>query len=287
MDDQETTSDASIQREDSLKKVNTNDTNAEKDSEAKNDSSENKRKEKELKKEKHMPFTEHLEELRMRLFKCIGSVVGFGLASYIFSDRILQILTRPNPGVQLQILKPTGGFLIHLKVSFFAGVIISIPVLLYQFWQFVAPGLFKKERRFVFPIIVFTVICFSIGALFAYFIVIPFGLQFLLGFETETIIAQWTIDDFISFVAMMVVVFGVVFELPLVALFLGKIGIINHTMMTKYRKHAIFGTIVFGAVLTPPDFITQLALAIPLWMLYEISIILVRIFVKKTSDDDI
>jgi len=211
------------------------------------------------------------------------------LISYIFSEKLLDFLTKPkpNPDVPLQILKPTGGFLIHIKVAFFAGIVFSIPVLIYQFWQFVAPGLFTKERKYIFPIILFSVICFVTGALFAYFIVIPLGLKFLLGFETESMIANWTIDEYISFITMLMIVFGVVFELPMVALFLGKIGIINHKIMSKYRRYALFGALVFGAVLTPPDFITQLALAIPLWILYEVSIVLVRIFGKKPSENDI
>ncbi len=233
-------------------------------------------------KEKYMPFTEHLEELRKRLFICIGVIISFSFVAYFFSSELLDFLTKPNPGVQLQILRPTGGFIVHLKVSFFAALVFSIPVLIYQFWQFIAPGLFLNEKKYVFPVILFTILCFISGALFAYYVVLPFGLAFLLGFETESIVAQWTIDDFISFVTMMMIVFGIVFELPLVAMFLGKIGIINHAMMSQYRRYAIFGAIVFGAVLTPPDFITQLALAIPLLILYELSIVLVRITGKKS-----
>jgi len=240
-------------------------------------------------KEKHMPFIEHLEELRQRLFKCIGSVVGLGIISYIFSDELLVFLTsrNPNPDVPLQFLKPTGLFLIHIKVAFFAGLVFSIPVLIYQFWQFVSPGLFQKERKYVFPIILFSVICFVIGAVFAFFIVIPLGLEFLLGFETESIVANWTINEFISFVTVLVIVFGVVFELPMVALFLGRIGIINYKMMLKYWRYAILSAFVFGAVLTPPDPYTQVMLAFPLFLLYGVSILLVRIFGKKPSENDI
>lgn len=238
-------------------------------------------------KEKYMPFTEHLEELRKRLFICIGSIVAFGAVSYYFSSDLLEILTRPNPGGQLQILKPTGGFIVHLKVSLFSGLLCSLPVLIYQFWNFVSPGLFNKEKKYLFPVIFFTVFSFAVGSIFAYFVVLPFGLQFLLGFETETIKAQWTIDDFISFVTMMMIVFGIVFELPMVAMFLGKIGLINHKTMSEYRRYAIVGAVIFGAVLTPPDFITQIALAIPLWILYEISIVIVRITGKQDDNDDI
>lgn len=248
-------------------------------------------------KEKHMPFIDHLEELRQRLFKCIGAVIVLGIISYIFSEDLLNILTMPlerlkelNPGLQevkLQILTVTGGFLIKIKVAFFAGVIFSIPVLIYQFWQFVSPGLFPKERKYVFPIIFFTILCFVIGTSFAYFVVIRLGLNFLLNMTPESMVANWTTDNYISFITMLMIVFGVVFELPMVALFLGRIGIINHKMMLKYWRHALICAIVFGAVLTPPDFITQLALAIPLFFLYGVSIFLVRMFGKKPSENDI
>jgi len=265
-----------------------NKTNSEKETTSNSGSSEKKQESRESKKEKHMPFTDHLEELRMRLFKVIGSIVGSGLICYIFADRILNILTGPAPeGIVLQYLRPTGGFIIYLKVSFFAGVLISMPVIIYQFWQFVAPGLFPNEKKRVFPIVLFTVLCFTVGAVFAYSIVIPLGLQFLITFQTETMVPNWTVDDFISFVTMLMLVFGLVFELPLVALFLGKIGLIDSKLMVKYRKHALFGAVVFGAVLTPPDFITQIALAIPLWLLYEISIVLVRVFCAKPEEEDI
>lgn len=257
-----------------------------------NDSSKERDKknpdDKKVDKERHMAFTDHLEELRRRLFKIIGTVVVLGFVSYFFAENILAVLTRPLPeGQVLQYLRPTGGFLIYIKVSFFSSLLLSMPVIIYQFWQFVAPGLFPKEKKYVLPVILFTIICFAIGATFSYLVVIPLGLQFLQAFQTEFMVPNWTIDEFISFVTMLMLVFGLVFELPLVALFLGRIGIINSKMMSKYRRHALFGAIVFGAILTPPDFITQLALAIPLWILYEISIILVRFLGSKPSEDDI
>ena len=265
-----------------------NQKNSEKETGSNSGSAEKTQESKGNAKAKHMPFTDHLEELRMRLFKIIGSIVGTGLICYIFAPRILNILTGPAPeGIVLQYLRPTGGFIIYLKVSFFAGVLISMPVIIYQFWQFIAPGLFPNEKKRVIPIVFFTVFSFAVGAIFAYSIVIPMGLQFLSTFQTETMVPNWTVDDFISFVTMLMMVFGLVFELPLVALFLGKIGLIDAKMMVKYRRHALFGAVVFGAVLTPPDFITQIALAIPLWLLYEISIVLVRIFCKKSTEEDI
>jgi len=237
--------------------------------------------------EKKMPFVDHLEELRRRLFVCIGAVFGIGIIGYIFSQQLLDIITAPMPAeTRLITLAPTQMFIVHIKVSFYAGVVLSIPVLIHQFWLFVAPGLYHKERRFMFPIIFFTVLCFFIGGLFAYFIVVPNGLRFLMTFQTADVVASWSIDKYISFVTMMIMVFGVVFELPMLSVFLAKIGIINHKLMRKYRKYAIVGAVVLGAVLTPPDGFTQIALAIPLCILYEVSIGLVLVFGKKPDEED-
>ncbi|MCP4725228.1 MAG: twin-arginine translocase subunit TatC, partial [bacterium] len=135
-------------------------------------------------------------------------------------------------------------------------------------------------------IIFFTIFCFSVGAVFAFSIIIPYGLEFLMGFQTEDIVAKWSIDKYIDFVLMMVLVFGIVFELPLLALFLGKVGLINHKMMKKYRKGFVLVALILGAVLTPPDGFTQIALAIPLVILYEISIYLVRMVEKKKEKEE-
>ncbi|MFC1730456.1 twin-arginine translocase subunit TatC [candidate division KSB1 bacterium] len=237
--------------------------------------------------ESKMPFVDHLEELRRRLFYCVGSIIGLGLIAYIFSQRLLDIITMPVPeGTSLISLAPQQMFIVHIKVSFYAGIILGMPVLVFQFWQFVAPGLFPKERKALFPVIFFTVFSFVVGGLFAYFIVVPNGLLFLQSFQTEDIIASWSIDKYISFVTMMIMVFGVVFEIPLLAVFLAKIGLIDHRMMRKYRKYSILGAVILGAILTPPDGFTQIALAVPLWILYEISIFLVRIFGSGDETED-
>lgn len=238
-------------------------------------------------KEKSMPFVEHLEELRKRLFIVIGSVVGFALVAYYFSEQLLDLITRVKPeNTRLISVAPTQMFIVNIKVAVYAGIVFSIPVIVTQFWRFLAPGLYPKERKFIVPIIFFTILCFIIGGVFAYLIVIPRSLEFLNLFNTGDIEAYWSIDSLISFVTMMILIFGLVFEIPLLAIFLGKIGLINHKMMRKYRKYAIFGSIVLGAVLTPPDGFTQLALAIPLTILYEISIWLVKAFGKKPEKEE-
>ncbi len=237
--------------------------------------------------EKQMPFTDHLEELRMRLFKVIGSVFGFAVVAYFFHAQLLAFIVIPNPDeVQLQSLAPAQLFIVSIKLSFYAGIICSIPIIVHQLWQFIAPGLYPKERKYIFPIIFFTIVCFATGAFFAYFLVIPFGLKFLMGFQTTTIEANWSIEKYIDFVTMMVFVFGLVFEIPLIALFLGKVGLLTEKFMKKYRKYSVVMALILGAVLTPPDGFTQVALAIPLVILYEISIILVRMVQKKETEEE-
>ncbi|MFC1564144.1 twin-arginine translocase subunit TatC [candidate division KSB1 bacterium] len=245
-----------------------------------------KKKKKEGKEEKQMPFTDHLEELRVRLFKVIGSILGFGVIAYFFHERVLNFLTLPNPDVELISLAPMQMFIVSIKLSFYAGVIFSIPVIVYQLWQFIAPGLFPKERKLIFPILFFTIICFALGAVFSYSVIIPYGLKFFMGFQTEEIIAKWSIDKYIDFVTMMVMVFGIIFEMPLIALFLGRVGLISSRLMKKYRKFSIVGAVIIGAVLTPPDGFTQIALAIPMVILYEVSILLVKMVEKKKKEKE-
>ena len=229
--------------------------------------------------EKRMPFLDHLEELRWRLIKCIVAVIALALLSYLFSEQILNLLTRPFPATRkLQFLAPTEGFMIRIKLSIFSGIILGLPVIFYQLWQFVAPGLLPHEKKYVPGIIAISTLNFLIGAAFAYLVIVPIGLNFLIGFETQDLVANIRIKDYLSFVTNLMLAFGVVFELPILAFFLTRIGIITPEFMSKYRRYAIALTFVLGAMLTPPDVFSQIMLAVPLILLYEISI-----FVSKVA----
>ena len=243
--------------------------------------------------ENEMPFLEHLEELRWRLLKSIVAVILAAVILYFFSDQLLAILVAPyNSAVsalnktdpqKLIFLSPTGGFMIHIKLSVFSGICLALPVIFYQMWQFVLPGLLHKERKHI-PVVVFlSTICFFIGALFCYFVVVRFGLRFLLGFETSDLVAMISVSDYLQFITMLILVFGLIFEMPILAFFLAKIGLVTPAFLRHYRRHGIVIMVVLSAIITPPDIFTQILLAGPLAVLYEISILVSQFAIKNDS----
>src|SRR5210317_334947 len=233
-----------------------------------------------------LPFTSHLEELRKRLitsFIAIG--VGF-VVSFGFKERLFDILVQPLIKVMKdgETLIYTGlpeAFFTYLKVSFLAGLIVASPILLYQFWMFVAPGLYQKERRLMVPIVILSSFFFIGGALFGYFVVFPWGFKFFMGFATETIRPLPSMREYFGFSAKLLLAFGLVFELPLVLTFMAKLGIVSVEFLKKNRKYALLLFFVGSAILTPPAVVTQVMMALPLMVLYEISIVGARIFGKK------
>ncbi|HPA16011.1 MAG TPA: twin-arginine translocase subunit TatC [Desulfobacterales bacterium] len=241
--------------------------------------------------EEKLPFTGHLEELRKRLIICFIAVgVGFCL-SYGFKEILFQILTRPLVSVMKEgdSLIFTGlpeAFFTYLKVSFLCGLLLAAPVILYQFWMFIAPGLYQKERRLLVPIVFLSSFFFVGGALFGYFVVFPYGFQFFMSFATETIRPLPSMKEYLSFSSKLLIAFGLVFELPLVLTFLSKLGIISVEFLKKNRKYAILLFFIGAALITPPDVVTQIMMALPLMAMYEISIIGARIFSKKKSDSE-
>lgn len=240
--------------------------------------------------EREMPFLDHLEELRWRLIKSIVTVVVASFAVYFFSESVLKLLTAPyNDAVNylkkeqshLIFLTPTGGFMIRIKLSMFAGFVLSLPVVFFQFWQFVVPGLLEKERKHVPTVVFFSTFCFVVGALFCYLVVLRFGLRFLLSFETSDLVATISVGEYLQFITMLIVVFGLVFELPVLSFFLTKIGLITPPFLRHYRRHGIVVMVILAAVITPPDIFTQLLLAGPLILLYEISILVSQLARKN------
>jgi len=237
-----------------------------------------------------LPFTGHLEELRKRLIVCFVSVgIGFAI-SYGFKEQLFQILTRPLIAVMAADDKLifTGlpeAFFTYLKVAFLSGIMLSTPIILYQFWMFVAPGLYQKEKRFLLPIVSLSTLFFLGGSLFGYFVVFPFGFKFFLGFASETIQPLPSMKEYLSFSAKLLLAFGLVFELPLVITFLSKMGLVTVEFLKKNRKYALLLFFAGAAILTPPDVVTQIMMAFPLMILYEISIIGARIFGKKKSTE--
>jgi len=233
-----------------------------------------------------LPFTVHLEELRNRLIVCFIAIgIGF-VASYFFKEKIFDILMRPlkevmHTGDKVIFTGLPEAFFTYLKVSLLSGLMIAVPVILYEFWMFVAPGLYEKEKRLMLPIVLFSSFFFLGGALFGYFLVFPFGFKFFLSFSNDTIQALPSMREYMSFSAKLLLAFGLAFELPMVLTFMARIGLVSVDFLKKNRKYAILIFFIGAAILTPPDVITQIMLGVPLMALYELSIIGAKIFGKK------
>ncbi|OPX34144.1 MAG: twin arginine-targeting protein translocase TatC [Desulfobacteraceae bacterium 4484_190.2] len=235
------------------------------------------------------PFLSHLEELRKRLVVCaIGVGAGFVIA-YIFAERLFQLLVAPLKAVmpegdQLIFTNLPEMFFAYIKVAFIAGIMAAAPLIFYQLWMFIAPGLYRKEKKMAIPFVISSTILFVGGALFGYFVVFPFGFKFFIGFSNEYIKALPSVKQYFSFSMKLLFAFGVVFELPVIIFFLSKMGIVTPQFLSQKRKYAILLTFVLAAILTPPDVITQCMMAGPLIVLYEIGIVVSRIAQKKKED---
>ena len=234
-----------------------------------------------------MSILEHLEELRNRLLKIIvAAALGFAACYWKAEDIygfIMQPLVDTLPeGTNLIYTGVTEGFFTYLKVGLLAGVFLASPFILYQVWAFVSPGLYKKEQKILIPVAIISAVLFVGGACFGYFIVFPWGFDFLIGnYASDIIKPMPSIKEYLSLAAKLLIAFGVVFEMPLATLVLARLGLVNHRMMMKYFRYAILGIFIVGAMLTPPDLITQLMMAGPLIILYGISIIVAYFFAKK------
>ena len=239
--------------------------------------------------ESKMPFTEHLEELRRRLIICFAAVgVGF-LICYFFAKQLFEILMQPlirvmPPGERLIFTALPEAFITYLKVALLGGIGLASPVIIYQFWRFIAPGLYKRERSALLPIVMFSTFFFLGGAFFGYFVVFPFGFKFFIGFASDSIRALPTIREYLKFATKLLFAFGIIFELPLFSFFLARLGLVNAELLRSKQKYAILLIFMLAAILTPPDIVTQVMMAGPLLLLYELSIWIAKVFAKKPLD---
>ncbi len=246
-----------------------------------------------MSKEGKSPFTEHLGELRDRLVRSFIAV-GLGFAgAYFFKEKLFELLTAPliiamgeNGNAQMIFTGLPEAFFTYLKVSLLAGIIFATPVLFYEFWMFVSPGLYRTEKKYLLPVVFLSVFFFLVGSSFGYFIVFPYGFKFFLGFATQTIQAMPSMKEYLSFASKMLLAFGFVFELPLVLTFMARMGLVTVPFLKKNRKYALLLFFVGSALITPPDVVTQVMMALPLMILYEISIIGAKIFGKKKAGED-
>ena len=234
-----------------------------------------------------MSFFDHLEELRLRIgLAVLGIVIGCIIAGAFVDQLMNWVLLKPAASVnmELQNLRPFGQAFLYFKVVIMAGLIISMPYTLYQLWKFIAPGLYEKERRWAGKITIYTSFCFLAGVAFAYWIMIPVMLSFTASFGSSLIKNSIDVTEYFSFITTTLLSAGLIFELPMIAYILSKIGIIRPEMLRKYRRHSIVVILVLAAALTPStDPVSQLVFAAPLWVLYEISI-LVTVFARKKEE---
>ncbi len=251
-----------------------------------------------------LPVTAHLSELRGRIIVSLSVVVISSGVCFYFSEYIFSLLILPmssslrlslsypfifleaikNANTELVFIAPAEALWMHFKISLISGIVISSPIVLYEFWEFVAPGLLQKEKKYVFPFIIITMFLFLFGAVFCFMVVLPFAMNFLLNYKTEVLKPMLSVGRYIDFSLKFIVAFGAIFELPVVLVFLTRMGIVTPKSLAKNRKYAIVLAFVVAAFLTPtPDVFNQSLMALPIVLLYEAGIWASKILNSKNK----
>jgi sec-independent protein translocase protein TatC len=236
-----------------------------------------------------MTFLEHLEEMRWRIvYALIGIVLGT-ITAWIFIDFLIEdILLKPSRTAELNLqnLRPFGQLFLYFQVALIGGFVLSIPNVFYQLWKFIAPALKDSEKNYIVWIVIFSSVCFLSGIVFAYYVMLPLTLKFAAQFGTPEIVNNFAINEYFSIIISVMLGAAIVFELPMLSFFLSKIGIVTPQIMRKFRRHSIVTILILAAILTPgADPVAQVLLAIPLVLLYEISIFVSKIFSKKIDQE--
>ncbi|MBF1356753.1 MAG: twin-arginine translocase subunit TatC [Megasphaera micronuciformis] len=220
------------------------------------------------------PLRDHLQEFRKRLIICLVVVAIAALACYNYVDDIIALLS--GPAGKLYFMNPSEVFFTYMEIALYTGILFTLPVLLYEVWAFVAPALWPEERRAVLVILPTAVILFYVGLVFAYYLVIPAAVTFFMGFATQTLQPMFSLESYLSFILALTLPFGFIFELPLIVVFLAKIGLVTGDFLKGKRKILIVIAFIFAAVVSPTtDIFTQTMIAVPLIVLYEISLFIV------------
>jgi sec-independent protein translocase protein TatC len=232
----------------------------------------------------------HLVELRGRLFKMFGAVFLIFLALLPFAKTIFNYVAAPLvsvvPNGELLALSPVSPLTATIALTFYLAIFIAMPVILYQVWAFVAPGLYLKEKRFAFPLLATSIVLFFVGMAFAYFVVFPLIFGFVSTFTPDTVNYQPDMTEYVSFVMMVVLVFGLAFETPIATVLLVLTGLTTTEKLGKARPYVFLGAFIIGMLLTPPDVISQTMLAVPVYLLYELGIIMSRLVSKKEAAEE-
>jgi sec-independent protein translocase protein TatC len=246
--------------------------------------------------EREMPLLEHLLELRNRLMYSAAAILAGFVLCYFFADNIYQFLVRPladvyghEAGRRMIYTGLTEAFFTYVKVAFWAGAFLTFPIVATQLWLFIAPGLYRNEKQAFLPFLLATPILFFAGGAFVYYLVFPLAWQFFVGFETAAAPGQLPIQlearvsEYLDLVMKLIFAFGLAFELPVAITLLGRVGIVTSAQLASGRRYAIVGMFVVAAILTPPDVISQISLALPMILLYELSILIVRQFERQAA----
>jgi sec-independent protein translocase protein TatC len=231
--------------------------------------------------DKEISILDHLEELRKRLILCVVVIIIGSAIAYKLVPSVLQSLIKPVG--KLVFINPTEAFWVNLKLSLMIGAYFSLPVIFYQIWKFIARGLRKNERGSILPLAVISFLLFNFGAWFCYLFIVPLGIKFLLSYSLGIIEPMISVNSYLTFITVMLLSFGLIFELPLIIGFLTRLGIVSPKGLIKYRRLAIVVIFIIAAVLTPPDIFTQTSLALPLLLLYEVSILVAKKIHKNHS----
>ena len=237
------------------------------------------------------PFISHLIELRNRLLKVVICVLVIFLALSVYANDIYSFLAGPllkhmpqnSTMIAIDVASP---FLTPFKLALVVAVFISVPVILYQFWAFVAPGLYKRERRLIFPLLIASTLLFYLGVVFAYFVVFPLIFGFLTAAAPTGVAIMTDITKYLDFILTLFFAFGVCFEVPIFTIVMVWTGLVTTADLADKRPYVIVAAFVIGAFLTPPDAISQTLLAVPMWMLFEVGLLFAKLIERKDSDDD-
>jgi len=223
-----------------------------------------------------MPLLDHLEELRSRLLVSLGTVLLLSIGGYFVSDRVLDFLIRPVGKVYFTGVAEA--FAVKLKIALFFGLFAASPVVFYQAWRFIAPGLSAREVRWVLPVVMALTLFFVTGATFCFYLVVPVAVEFLLEFGSDSLVPMITVSRYVSFVGWMVLGFGVVFEMPVVVFLLGRLGVVSAEGLRRRRRLIVVAILIVSAIITPsPDVFSQLLLAGPLYVLFDLSVVVVAL----------
>jgi len=233
-----------------------------------------------------LPFTAHLAELRTRLIRSFIAVgIGF-LISYAYVEQIFEFLMRPMlrampPGSPVVFTSLTEGFFTYFKLSLTSGVCLAFPVILYQLWRFISPGLLENEKRYALPFAISVTAFFILGAAFCYYVIFPSVFRFLMSFSSDILKPMPSIKEYLSFSSKLLLAFGLIFEYPPLVFFLAKVGLLKGSWLAKQRKYAIVMIFILAAILSPPDVVSQLLMALPMMALYELGIVIAKVFGKR------